>query len=57
MNPGGRRSATGTPLSVSDIIAEDTDELLWMAASEEFGKRKQAILKALVCRESEYPIY
>jgi len=48
MNPGGRRSATGTPLSVSDIIAEDTDELLWMAASEEFGKRKQAILKALI---------
>jgi len=53
MNPGGRKSASGTPMSVGDFIKEDTEELLRMAASETPGKRKQAILKALVCRESE----
>jgi len=53
MNPGGRKSATGTPLSVSDFIKEDTEELLRMAALENPGKRKQIILKAVVCRESE----
>jgi len=40
-------------MSVGDFIKEDTEELLRMAASETPGKRKQAILKALVCRESE----
>lgn len=53
MNPGGRKSGSGTPFSDSDIIAKDTDELLQMAASEGLGKRKQDILKVLVCRESE----
>jgi len=53
MNPGGRKSASGTPFSVSDIIAEETEELLQIVASEEPGKRKQTVLKALVCRESE----
>ncbi len=53
MNPrsGGRKSGSGTPFSVNDLLAEDTDELLRMAASEGFGIRKQAALKALACIE------
>jgi len=59
MSPSGRKSGsgTGTPLSVDDLFAKDTDELLQMAASEGLETRKQAVLKALVCRESERHIY
>jgi len=53
MNPGCRKSGSGTPFSVSDFISKDMDELLQIAASERFGTRKQAALKALVCHESE----
>ncbi len=49
MNPKGRKFGSGTPLSVNDLIAKDTDELLRMAASEGFGIKKQAALKALAC--------
>jgi hypothetical protein len=50
MNPRGRKPwSDSTPLSVSDLIAKDTDELLQMAASEGFGIREQAALKALAC--------
>ncbi|KAF8325089.1 uncharacterized protein EI90DRAFT_3129205 [Cantharellus anzutake] len=48
MNPGGPKSRSGTPFSVSDFIAKDTDELLDIAASEGLGTRKQAALKALI---------
>jgi len=51
MNPGGPKSGGGTPYSVSDTISLETDTLLGMAAEEGFGKRKQAALKALVCRK------
>ncbi|KAH9970929.1 hypothetical protein BJV74DRAFT_783921 [Russula compacta] len=57
MNPGGHKSASGTPVSVSNFVGEDTEELLRMAASENPGKRKQALLKAVVCRECEQHIY
>ena len=53
MNPGGHKYGSGTPFSVSDFISKNTDELLQIAASERFGTRKQAALKALVCHESE----
>jgi len=50
-NPGGRKSGGGTPFSVSDLIAKDTDELLEMAAtSKDFGNRKQEILKILALK-------
>ncbi|KAH9977546.1 hypothetical protein BJV74DRAFT_860371 [Russula compacta] len=54
MNPGGRKFARGTPASVSDFIREDTEELLRMAASEDPGKRKQALLKAVIFRRDGY---
>jgi len=50
MNPGGPKSAIGTPFSVSDTITEGTDELLKMAASEGLWTRKQIILTALILR-------
>ena len=53
MNPSDRGSARGTSVSFSDFIREDTEELLRMAASENSGQRKQALLKAVACRESE----
>ena len=53
MNPGGRKSGTGTPYSVSEAISLETDELLKIAAEEGSGKRKQAALKALACRKIE----
>jgi len=53
MNPRGPKSGSNTPLSVNDLIAKGTDELLQMAASEGLGIGKQAVLTALVCRESE----
>ncbi len=50
MNPGGRKSGTGTPFSVSEAISMETDELLKIAAEAKFGFRKQAALKTLACR-------
>ncbi|KAH9979819.1 hypothetical protein BJV74DRAFT_887892 [Russula compacta] len=51
MNPGGRRSGTGTEFSVSEIVNNETDELLQQANEEgDFGKRKQEALKALSFR-------
>lgn len=48
-NPGGPKSGLGTPFSVSDTMDLDTDRLLEMMNNDEkYGKRKQAILKALV---------
>jgi hypothetical protein len=56
MNPGGRKSASGTPFSVSDTVRLETDQLLQLAAEEGFGQRKQAALKTLVrCRVVEKP--
>ena len=48
INPGGRKSGSGTPFSVSDTVGMETDELLKVAAEEGFGQRKQGALKALV---------
>ena len=48
MNPGGRRSGSETPFSVSEMIGMDTDRLLLAAASEGFGIWKPEALKALV---------
>lgn len=48
-NPGGPKSATGTPCSVSDYISQNTEALVAEAKELGFGKRKQAVLKALVC--------
>jgi len=48
VNPGGPKSATGTPHSVTDMISKETDELLQSINEEgEYGKRKQNALKAL----------
>jgi hypothetical protein len=48
-NPGGPKSAVGTPYSVSDAIGEETDRLIEIAREEgKSGKRKQTALKALV---------
>jgi len=51
MNPRGRKSGSGTPYSVSDVISMETDALLGIAVQEGFGTRKQAALKALACRK------
>jgi hypothetical protein len=48
MNPGGPKSGSGTPFSVSEVIAMETDQLLRIANEGGFGKRKQQALKALV---------
>ena len=48
MNPGGPKSGSGTPHSVSDIINMETDELLAEAEVAGFRVRKQAALKSLV---------
>jgi len=49
MNPGGRQSGTGTDFSVSDIVDEETNQLLLLVNEKgDFGKRKQEALKALV---------
>jgi hypothetical protein len=53
MNPGGCKSGTGTPYSVSEAILLETDKLLRIAAEEDFGKRKQAALMALACYKIE----
>ena len=34
MNPGGRQSGTGTDFSVSDIVYEETDQLLLLVNEE-----------------------
>ena len=49
INPGGAKSAIGTPCSVSETISEETEALLKMAKG--FGKRKQPALKTLVCHK------
>jgi hypothetical protein len=56
MNPGGPRSATGTPFSVTDVVSMETEGLLRSieaGGGEEsrYGKRKQEVLKTLVRRE------
>ena len=51
INLGGPKSKEGTPFSVSDIIAQETEELLEMATNDgTYGKQRQVVLKALVCR-------
>ena len=51
INPGGRKYSAGTTaFSVSEVVNEDTDKLLQLAAAKGgFGKRNQEALKALVC--------
>lgn len=49
MNPGGPKSGTGTPHLVNEFMSMSTDELLQEASEEGSGKRKQDVLKALVC--------
>ena len=50
MNPGERKSGTSAVFSVSDVIDEETDKLLQQVnEGSDFGKRKQVLLKALVC--------
>jgi hypothetical protein len=51
INPGGRKSGSGTPYSVSKVISEETEILLAMAAQCGLGKRKQTALKTLACRK------
>jgi hypothetical protein len=46
LNPGGPKSGSGTPPSVSDIVNMETDELLTVAKTEGFGVRKQEALKS-----------
>ena len=49
MSPGGRQSGTGTDFSVSDIVHEETNQLLLLVNEEgDFGKRKQEASKLLV---------
>ena len=49
LNPGGRKSAPNTPFSAGDAVSMKTDELLEMLNNKEnFGRRKQPVLKALV---------
>ena len=45
MNPGGCKSGSSTPSSVSDAISMETDALL------EIATRKQVALKTLACRK------
>ena len=40
MNPGGRKSGSDTPFSVSDAISMEADILLEIATQEGFGIRK-----------------
>lgn len=49
MNPGRRKSGTGTPLSVSEAISMETDELLKIATEPNF---ELAALKTLACRKT-----
>ena len=51
MNPGGRKSGSSTPFSVSDAISMETDTLLEIVTQEGFGIRKQMGLKTLACRK------
>jgi hypothetical protein len=48
MNPGGPKSGSDTPHSVSDVVNMETDELLVVAEDAGFGLRKQEALKSLV---------
>jgi hypothetical protein len=48
INPGGPKSEEGTPFSVSDIIAKETEELLEMATNDHTYGKQQGVLKALV---------
>jgi hypothetical protein len=48
MIPGGK-SGSGTPYSVSEFVALETDELMKLIKEEGFGTWKQNSLKALVC--------
>jgi hypothetical protein len=48
MNPGGRKSGSATPFSVSDAIGMETDKLMELAAGDNFRKWNQGALKALV---------
>ena len=53
MNPGGRKSGTSTVFSISDVIDEEMDKLLQQVnEGGDFRKRKQVLLKALVCVHS-----
>ena len=54
MNPGGHKSGSGTPYSVSEFVGLETDELMKLMKEEGFGTRKQAALKALVRTELFY---
>jgi hypothetical protein len=48
-NPGGPKSGAGTERSVSEIVNEETDELLQQLNEKgDFGQQHQAVLKALV---------
>ena len=49
LNPGGPQAGASTPVSVSDIISMETNQLLALANQGGFGKRKQEALKRLVC--------
>src|SRR6267143_963751 len=58
MNPGGRKSGTGTQFSVIELIDKKIDELLELAEEDRsFGKRKQETLKALVRDTSMWHSY
>ncbi|KAH9987610.1 hypothetical protein BJV74DRAFT_841160 [Russula compacta] len=47
MNPGGRRSGTGTESSVSEIVNNETDELLQQANEEGLWKMKAEGFKGI----------
>ena len=50
MNPGEQKSGTSAAFSISDVVDEEMDRLLQQVnEGSNFGKRKQMLLKALVC--------
>jgi hypothetical protein len=48
MNPGGAKSGTDTPDSVSDVVAMEMDELFALVEEEGSGQQKQDALKRWV---------
>jgi hypothetical protein len=49
VNPRGRASGVGAPLSVSEVVGVETDKLIRIVKEEkDYGVRKHGFLKALV---------
>jgi hypothetical protein len=48
MNPGARKSASSTALSVNDLVGVETDKLTKISGEGGLGQHKREALKALV---------